>query len=106
NPALADERLDFARFDIGGDRALALRRRGIELERVTNPLVVIANYVFDSVPADAFAVSDGALEECLVSVHGDMELSYSRAPATAYGDDDLDALLEHYRGALSDTVVT
>ena len=50
---------------------------------------MIANYVFDSVPADAFAVADGALEECLVSVSGDdvatMELVYARRrsrPAT------------------------
>lgn len=112
NPALADERLDFARFDIGGDRALALRRRGIELERLANPLVVIANYVFDSVPADAFAVGGGTLEECLVSVSGEevaaMKLSYERRPVAPrhYGDPDLDALLEHYRGNLSDTVVT
>ena len=42
-----------------------LRRRGITLSGLANPLVVIANYVFDSVPADAFAVGDGALEECL-----------------------------------------
>ena len=68
NPALVDDRVDFARFDVGVDRTLALRRRGIELKRLANPLVVIANYVFDSVPADAFAVGDGTLEECLVSV--------------------------------------
>ena len=30
--------------------------------------MVIANYVFDSLPADAFAVRDGVLEECLVEV--------------------------------------
>ena len=112
NPALADERLDFARFDVEGDRRLALRRRGIVLEELANPLVVIANYVFDSVPADAFAVADGALEECVVSVSGDevatMELAYERRPVAPghYGDPDLDALLEHYRGSLGDTVVT
>jgi hypothetical protein len=112
NPALVDDRLDFARFDVAGDRALVLRRRGIALERLANPLVVIANYVFDSVPADAFAVADGELEECVVSVAGDevatMELAYERRPVAPghYGDPDLDALLEHYRGSLDDTVVT
>jgi hypothetical protein len=112
NPALADDRLDFARFDVEEDRTLALRRRGIVLERLANPLVVIANYVFDSVPADAFAVADGALEECVVSVTGDdvatMELAYERRPVAPghYRDPDLDALLEHYRGSLGDTVVT
>jgi hypothetical protein len=112
NPALADDRLDFARFDVAVDRTLALRRRGIALERLANPLVVIANYVFDSVPADAFAIADGTLEECLVSVSGDevatMELAYARRPVVPghYGDRDLDALLEHYRGRLGETVVT
>jgi tetratricopeptide (TPR) repeat protein len=100
NGALADASLDFARFDLTIDRTLALRRRGIELERLANPLVVIANYVFDSVPADAFAVSGADVAA--------MEVAYSRVPVAEnhYSDPDLDALLEHYRGTLSDTVVT
>jgi hypothetical protein len=112
NAALEDERLDFARFDVTSDDTLALRRRGIELSRLKNPLVVIANYVFDSVPADAFTVGEGTLEECLVAVSGadvaTMELEYSPQPVGEehYGDPDLDALLAHYRGRLSDTVVT
>jgi hypothetical protein len=112
NPALADDRLDFARFDVANDRTLALRRRGIAPERVANPLVVIANYVFDSVPADAFAVCDGTLEDCLVSVSGHevetLKLTYTRRPVAPghYDDADLDALLERYRGNLTDTVVT
>jgi hypothetical protein len=112
NPALEDERIDFARFDVGADRTLTLRRRGIELERLANPLVVIANYLFDSVPVDAFAVGDGTLEELLVSVSGDdierMKLAYEREPVAPghYGDAELDALLEHYRERLRDTIVT
>jgi hypothetical protein len=106
-PELADERVDFAHFDVTADRTLALRRRGIELDRTANPLVVIANYVFDSVPADSFAIGDGTLEECLVSL-SDEQLTYSRGPVAPahYGDADLDALLEHFRVSLSDTVVT
>ncbi len=112
NAALADDRLDFARLDVTGDRTLELRRRGIALERLANPLVVIANYLFDSVPADAFAVGDGTLEECLLSVSGDelatMEVAWERRPVAPghYGDPDLDALLELYREGLRDTVVT
>lgn len=112
NDALADERIDFARFDVARDATLRLRRRGVELTRLANPLVVLANYLFDSVPADAFAVADGAISECLVAVEGDdvdtMELTYTRRPIAAdhYGDADLDALLERYRTSLSDTVVT
>ena len=69
---------------------------------------MIANYVFDSLPADAFAVRDGVLEECLVEVGEAFELRYTRRPTTPehYGDPDLDALLEHYRTNLGDTVFT
>ena len=89
NPALDDERFDFARFDVGGDGVLQLRRRGVALDRLANPLVVIANYVFDSIPADAFAISDGGLQECLVTVKGadvaSMQLAFARGPARTYG---------------------
>lgn len=95
NPALAG--FEFARYDLTTDPA-----------PVRGPLVVIANYVFDSLPADAFAVRDGVLEECLVEVGEPFELLYTRRPTTPehYGDPDLDALLEHYRTNLGDTVVT
>jgi tetratricopeptide (TPR) repeat protein len=108
NPALEGDRFDFARFDLTQDAPPVLRRRGITLEHLANPLVVIANYVFDSVPADAFAVENGALEECLVDVLDDLTLMYARRSVAPehYGDPDLDALLEHYRTALDDTVFT
>ncbi len=112
NPALADERLDFARFDVAADATLVLRRRGITLERAANPVVVIANYLFDSVPADAFAIGDETVKECLLAVEGDdvasMQLEWSRHPVEPdrYGDPDLDELLEHYRTVLQHTVVT
>ena len=92
NPALAG--FELLRWDLTSE----------DVPAIEGPLVVIANYVFDSLPADAFAVRDGVLEECLVEV-GE-ELTYSRRPVRGYGDPDLDALLEHYRTNLADTVVT
>ena len=83
---------EFARVDLAGELALD----------VEGPLVVIANYVFDSLPVDAFAVGDGALAECVV----DEAFRFTRRPASPYGDPDLDALLEHYATALDDTVFT
>jgi hypothetical protein len=112
NPALEDERLDFARFDATSDAPLELRRRGTVLEQAANPVVLIANYVFDSLPADAFAAGADGLAELLVSVEGDdvesMRLSYAHEPVRPghYGDPDLDALLDHYAGKLRDTVFT
>ena len=86
------EGFEFARVDLTGEIALD----------VEGPLVVIANYVFDSLPVDAFAVDDGALSECVV----DEDFRFTRRPARPYGDPDLDALLEHYATALDDTVFT
>jgi tetratricopeptide (TPR) repeat protein len=127
NPLLADAQIDFARFDVSADATLHLRRRGVVLDRLANPLVVIANYIFDSVPADAFAISGelsvreslgaaegpGPLEECLLSADGDviddMELAFQRQPTQLphYGDPELDDLLEHYLEHLEeDSVVT
>ena len=102
HPGLEDERFDFARVDLTQPIAPVLRRRGVTLGALKNPLIVIANYVFDSIPADAFAVDDGALHACLV----DSGFAFTRAPVTPYGDEDLDALLEHYRVTLDDTVFT
>ncbi|MFY0563508.1 tetratricopeptide repeat protein [Archangium lansingense] len=67
--------LDFALFDAEKDGEVRLRRAGRTLEpaRLSRPLVAIANYVFDSIPHDAFAVKDGQLHECLFS-HGDAAL--------------------------------
>src|SRR5262249_31324636 len=49
NPLLAAQpAIDFARFDVAADASFALRRRGITVDAVKNPVVVIANYLFDS----------------------------------------------------------
>jgi hypothetical protein len=43
--------------------------RGVLTARaVRNPLIVLGNYVFDSVPQDVFAVEAGQLHECLVTL--------------------------------------
>jgi tetratricopeptide (TPR) repeat protein len=113
NPLLAAQpAIDFARFDVAADASLTLRRRGITLDAVKNPLVVIANYLFDSIPCDAFEIAGEQLHECRLAVAGDaieeMTLDFERVPAPLphYGDRDLDDLLEHYLEELEDTVFT
>ncbi len=113
NPRLADAQIDFAHFDVGKDATLELRRRGVVLDRLANPLVVIANYIFDSVPADAFAIEGERIEECLLSANGDdidtMALTFERRRTRLphYGDAELDDLLESYVEELEeDSVVT
>ncbi|TMQ08245.1 MAG: hypothetical protein E6J91_33650 [Deltaproteobacteria bacterium] len=122
-PWLASGRLDLARFDAARDDAIALEHGGATLApgTVHNPVVVIANYVLDSLPLDGFSVKDGRLHEWrvrLCSTHPDTDLDdpdvLSRArlavelcplPPGAYGDAELDRILDEYRG-LSDTAFT
>lgn len=107
---LQGDRFDFALFRAGEDPALKLRRSGETIERFTNPLVVIANYFFDSLAQDEFRVKDGVLEECLVELvrktpnqeardARDVEVvrSYQAIdPTTRYAERDLSELLQHY----------
>ena len=120
-PFLEEGLLDIARFDAECDEQLVLRRSGTVLApgTVGNPLAVVANYFFDSIPQDAFTVRDGVLHECLVSISSPraepeldapdllerVEVSFEDHPVTApcYGDPELDRILEDYRERLGDT---
>jgi tetratricopeptide (TPR) repeat protein len=105
--------LDFARFDIERDDKLALTVAGRALEHTVNPMAVLANYYFDSIPQDAFYVDHGKLFECLATLtHPDdsvdlddpailakVELSYEDQPIQDgyYEDAELDQILGRYR---------
>ena len=112
--------LDFARFDVGTDREIRLRCSG-EVIMVDDPcanLAVIANYVFDSVPQDAFHVKDGRLYETLITLtlsdaHPNLDspgalagaaASYDHGPARDdyYEDADWNGILASYRDRLAD----
>jgi tetratricopeptide (TPR) repeat protein len=81
------------------------------------PLVVIANYVFDSLPQDAFTVENGAIHELLVTTSApadkevqslkDLQFSYRNSviPLRRYADDSWNAILEQYRTRLSTATV-
>ncbi len=103
-------RLDVARFDAERDVELSLRRAGRRLGPgdLEGPLVVIANYVFDGLPQDAFWVEGGRLHELLVNERlgptgevdatlaeqADLDLEASPIEAGGYyGDAEWDALL-------------
>lgn len=123
-PWLAAGRLDLARFDAERDREIALERTGEILApgRVGNPVIAIANYVFDSLPVDGFSVAGGRLHEWwvrLCSTHpGDLDdpelLERVRLtcelrpvePAGYYGDPALDRVLDEHRARLPDTAFT
>lgn len=69
-PFIGNGTLDFARFDVESDEELLLRVSGDSLipGTVRNPMVVIANYLFDSIPQDAFRIVGGRLYESLITV--------------------------------------
>jgi len=85
------------------------------------PLVLIANYVFDSLPQDAFVIKDGQILEALVTTtrksdHNpnseaelkDLQLSYKNVevPPNRYPDESWNLILEQYRtGVPSGTVL-
>jgi Putative S-adenosyl-L-methionine-dependent methyltransferase len=76
------------------------------------PLVVIANYVFDSLPQDAFIIQQGEIFEALVSATGSsagaaqsdggLQLSFTNVPVESprYPHHAWNAVLEHYRATL------
>lgn len=68
-PYLESGALDYAVFDAVKDDRVHLIHGNVTLApgAVANPMVVIANYVFDTLPHDAFAVLNGTLHEVLVS---------------------------------------
>src|SRR5689334_710270 len=81
------------------------------------PLVVIANYFFDSLPQDAFIIADGQISEALVTTSTNtsqaasgseersmpqlsgLQLSFKNAPVAPdrYADKSWNSILEHYR---------
>ncbi len=123
-PWLDAGRLDLARFDAEHDRAIALERTGETLApgRVANPVIAIANYVFDGLPLDGFSVAGGRLHEWwvrLCSTHpGELDdpelLERVRLtcelrpvePVGYYGDPVLDRVLDEHRARLPDTAFT
>lgn len=67
-PYLKQGLLDFALFDVESDRTLNLIHSNQTLKSTVNPLVVVGNYFFDSIPQDLFCLEKGQVYETLVSV--------------------------------------
>ncbi len=62
--------LDFAVLDIEQDETLTLENKQITLKTgdANNPLIVFANYLFDSIVNDVFYIKDNTIKETLVSL--------------------------------------
>lgn len=114
--------LDFAQFDIEKDSTLKLVHADETLysSNLKNPLIVIANYFFDSIPHDLFHIDNGELYETLITLttptsHPDItdttqldeiEISYTDSAITAdgyYDDRALNVILQDYQSRLQST---
>ena len=118
-PFFASGLADRARVDITRTSELRLEHSGICLGagELVEPLVLIANYVFDGVPTDLLRFQGGEVRRGLVSLEtssgigaadpadqlGKLHLSYSSEPLPAepYGDPGLDQLLASYQQVLA-----
>jgi hypothetical protein len=69
-PFVEAGQLDFAHFDLLDLAPLELlnTRASLRAGKVANPLIVIGNYIFDSIPQDAFTIQNGQLFANLVTI--------------------------------------
>lgn len=119
-PYLEKGVLDFALFDVENDEAIQLPRsqRTLGAGELHNPLVVFANYVFDSIPQDCFRIQQGKLYEGLVSARAaadyegssvdsqldkiSLEYNYQPIENTYYQDELLDRVLFNYKNLIKE----
>jgi hypothetical protein len=120
-PLFASGQLERARFDVMDSSALELEHGGGRIGRgdLGAPLVVIANYLLDSIPADLLCFRQGQVERGLVRLRqrqegGDareaaallqtLELDHRSEPLAAapFAEPSLDGLLADYQGQLAE----
>ena len=108
--------MDFALLDADrpGPLELVASGRTLGLGSLDSPVVGIANYVFDTLRHDSYAVCGGELRECRVLLPDDPgecldsaaidDLSWDTAPCGTLPP-ELTGILHHYRDTLDDTAV-
>ncbi len=120
-PYIEQGLIDFALYDMEGERPITLinQNKRLSSDLIKNPLIVFANYIFDTISHDAFTVHEGKLHELLYSLHTDesniehlrpqkmekIEVTHNirEIKNAYYGDAPLDDLLEEYKAALHTT---
>ncbi|MBP0012627.1 MAG: SAM-dependent methyltransferase [Roseofilum sp. SBFL] len=124
HPFIEKGLLDFARFDIEEDVTLSLRHSGevLSSETIKNPLIVFANYFFDSIPQDLFSIQGGKLYETLLTVTApeanqdltdaalldNLDITYEDAEIDAdryYENPAFNQILQDYQTYLGDTTL-
>ena len=113
--------LEFELLQAGGElNPHFLNRKDAETSSAKGPLVVIANYVFDSLPQDAFVINNGKISESLVTTTksageeagahealSNLQLSYRNVGLAPdrYADPSWNQILELYRTRLQAATV-
>lgn len=84
--------LDFARFDAVQDTELYLVRAKLSIKPgdLQQPLLLVANYFFDSIPQELIYVDEGKIFECEVSIQ------YSEAAGSDNPSDVLGTIIPQY----------
>lgn len=70
-PYIRDLKLDFAHYDMENDQSIDLINQSITLKKdgTRTPLIVLANYIFDTVTCDAFYINNYKTQELQLSLH-------------------------------------
>jgi tetratricopeptide (TPR) repeat protein len=111
--------IDFALYDMEAERPITLMHQNVHLnpEILVNPLTILANYIFDTVSHDSFAVHEGKLYELLLSLSTDETNMENNRPVSMekisvdysvnelrnhyYNDPQLDSILDIYKTGLT-----
>lgn len=113
--------LDVAYFDALGGKELHLRyaEKTIQSNDLNQPLLVLANYFFDTIPKDLFHIKDQVISACSLALNASIDpkgaaaadllsqltLTYSLLAMDTpfYKKSILNEILEEYRNTLSNT---
>ena len=113
--------LDYAYFDAIGSKTIELQysKKTIYPKDLTQPIVAIANYFFDSIPNDLFLVQNQEVAVCSVSLKSmdnpavespqkmltNLRLTYKKTPLEKpfYLDVILNDILEEYRKTINNS---
>ncbi|WDE02086.1 SAM-dependent methyltransferase [Thalassomonas actiniarum] len=120
-----DGLLDCAHFDVLHDDVCQLRGSGTVLKKGGDscPLIILCNYIFDSIPQDVFRIEAGEIKECYLGLTGtgqgdsqleaessllDMELHFQYRPINnrRYEDESKNAILQNYSARMMDSTIT
>ena len=109
--------LGFSKFDMTTDDKVTIELKGIANSKIidlencaSNPLIVIANYVFDSVPCDLFYIHSGKLQEGRITEKTDPAYTKPKNSKEAITEDVFkityhDVTLPFYKEKKYDTIL-